>query len=125
MQQTLLVLVGGGLGAVSRYGTTVWLGRWWGTAYPWGTLAVNWAGCLMIGIAFALTERRDLLGPSARLFLMTGFLGGLTTFSSYAIESVNLAKPGTMLTAGLNLLAHNAGGLALVILGMWLVRALY
>ena len=65
---------------------------------------------------FALTERTDILSPSARLFFMTGFLGALTTFSTYALESVNYLRAGSY-AALANFLANNIGGGVLVVIG--------
>lgn len=118
----VLVMVGGSLGALARYETALLAGRLIGTRFPWGTLLVNLTGCFLIGVSFALAERTSLLSPSARLFFMTGFLGALTTFSTFALETVNAVRGETLLIALMNFLVNNAVGLGLVILGMWLVR---
>lgn len=125
LSKILLVVVGGGLGAVSRYGTSLLAAQWLGTRFPWGTLLVNLTGCFLIGVSFALAERTNLLGPSARLFFMTGFLGALTTFSTFALETVNALRDGALLIVALNLLISNVAGFGLVIFGMWLVRLLH
>jgi CrcB protein len=124
MRNILLVMTGGAAGAACRYFTTLAAVRLWGTSFPWGTLAVNWVGCFLIGVSFGLADYRNLMSPSARLFFVTGFLGALTTFSTFALESVLFAKPGAAHLAAINFVAHNAGGLALVVLGIWLVRVL-
>jgi CrcB protein len=121
--QILFVLLGGGLGAVCRYGLSTAAARLYGDAFPWGTLCVNLAGCFLIGLAFALGVERNVLSPSFRLFFVTGFIGALTTFSTYALESVNFARDGQATTTVLNLLANNVAGLLLVIAGMWAGRA--
>jgi CrcB protein len=114
----LLVMTGGGLGSACRYLFTFWATRWFGTEYPWGTLGVNWAGCFLIGLAFALAGR-NLLTPQLRLLFMTGFLGGLTTFSSYALESSHFWGAGSLKAFIINLALNNLGGLGLVLLGLW------
>jgi CrcB protein len=116
-----LVMIGGGLGALCRYGFTLAGARWLGVRFPWGTLMANMTGCLLIGVAFALTERSELLPPSGRLFFMTGFLGALTTFSTYALESVNYLRVGSY-AALANILVNNLGGGALVAIGYALVH---
>ena len=78
-------------------------------------------GCFLIGAAFALADRTTLLSPSVRLFFMTGFLGALTTFSTYALETVSIARSGVVTPAVLNFLLNNLVGLVLVLAGMWLV----
>jgi CrcB protein len=118
----VLVLLGGSMGALARYGTSLLAVRWFGTAFPWGTLIVNLVGCFLIGLAFSLAERTPLMGPSARLFFVTGFLGALTTFSTYAQETVNSLRAGTHLVTTANILLNNVAGLALVMVGMWLGR---
>lgn len=124
MREVALVMAGGAAGAVCRYGSTLLAARLWGTNFPWGTLAVNWIGCFLIGVSFALADYRNVMNPSARLFFVTGFLGALTTFSTFAFETVLFARPGMAHMAVANFFAHNIGGLALVFAGIWLVRAL-
>jgi len=120
----LLVMIGGGLGAVSRYLITLLSSRLYGSSFPWGTLFVNLSGCFLIGVSFALAEYRNILSPSARLFIMTGFLGGLTTFSTYALESVNFARSGDSSVSVINFILNNFVGMALVIAGMWIVKSI-
>ncbi|HMO50610.1 MAG TPA: fluoride efflux transporter CrcB [Kiritimatiellia bacterium] len=118
MHPALLIFVGGGLGALTRYGATVLSARWLGTQFPWGTLLVNFTGCFLIGLIIGFSERSDVLTPAARIFLIVGFLGGLTTFSTYALETINAARAGDIFTLTLNILAQNGVGLMLVALGM-------
>ena len=119
-----LVMFGGCIGAACRYGTNLLAVRLWGSGFPWGTLAVNMVGCLLIGLAFGLAERASWVTPSVRLFFVTGFLGALTTFSSFAVETVNTANSGSSHLAVVNFVANNAGGLALVLAGMWLAKVI-
>ncbi len=123
MLKILLVMAGGGLGSLSRYGVSlmaVWL---FGSRFPFGTLIVNLAGCFLIGLSFALADQGfSIMNPSMRLFFMTGFLGGLTTFSTYALETVNSMRAGTDFTTAANFLSNNVVGAALVFLGMWVGR---
>ncbi|MCE9615560.1 MAG: fluoride efflux transporter CrcB [Lentisphaerae bacterium] len=122
MSKVLLVMIGGSLGALSRYLVTLLSARHLGTAYPWGTLFVNLGGCFLIGLAFALSERNLWVGPATRLFFMTGYLGAMTTFSTFGLETVNAAKAGGQALAMINFMAHNVGGLLCVLAGMGLAR---
>jgi CrcB protein len=122
MTKILLIMLGGGAGAVCRYSLTLIAAKYIGSRFPWGTLLANLVGCLLIGIAFALAERSVLLSPSARLFFMTGFLGGLTTFSSFALETMNAHRAGVHLVGVANFLVNNLGGALLVLLGIWLTH---
>jgi len=115
-----LVMCGGSIGAASRYGVGLLAVKLWGPSFPWGTLIVNLAGCFLIGLLFALADRVRLLTPEMRLFLITGYLGALTTFSSFALETVNAGRVGLMLQPLVNILVNNIGGLALTVFGMWL-----
>jgi CrcB protein len=118
LQKCLLVMVGGSLGAASRYGVSLVAARFWGSHFAWGTLAVNLVGCFLIGLLFALSDRARFLTPDLRLFLITGYLGALTTFSTFALETVNAGRLGLTVQPLANILANNVGGLALVVLGM-------
>jgi fluoride exporter len=113
-----LVMIGGSLGAASRYGVGLLAARVWGAQFPWGTLIVNLFGCFAIGLLFALAERSRLLTPDLRLLLITGYLGALTTFSSFAVETVNAARTGLVLQPLSNILINNLAGLTLTYLGL-------
>ncbi|MCE1247636.1 MAG: fluoride efflux transporter CrcB [Firmicutes bacterium] len=122
MINILLVLAGGGIGALSRYGVSLLAVKLFGTGFPWGTLIVNLIGCFLIGLAFTLADQRGIINPSVRLFFVTGFLGGLTTFSSFGLESANLAANGALSSSFINIALNNIIGLALVFAGMWAGR---
>jgi CrcB protein len=115
----LLVIAGGGLGSACRYLLTLGATRFFGNIFPWGTLLVNLIGCFLIGLGFSLAGR-DIISPQVKLLFMTGFLGGLTTFSTYALESANFWTDGATLAALTNIAVNNFGGLILVLTGLWL-----
>jgi CrcB protein len=115
----LLIIAGGGLGSACRYLFSIGASRVFGNVFPWGTLLVNLSGCFLIGLGFSLAGR-NIFSPQIRLLFMTGFLGGLTTFSTYALESANFWTGGAALAALTNIALNNLGGLLLVCLGLWL-----
>ena len=119
-EKILLVMCGGSLGAASRYGVSLLTAKVWGTHFPWGTLAVNLTGCFLIGLIFALADRVRLLTPDMRLLLVTGYLGALTTFSSFSLETVNAGRSGMTLLPLANMLINNVGGFLLTFFGLWL-----
>ncbi len=114
----LLVMAGGALGALCRYGIGLASSRLFGPGFYWGTFIANMVGCFLIGVLFSLSGRWTFLSPSVRLLLMTGFLGALTTFSTYALETVAAARTGNLGIALANLVASNAAGLILVLSGI-------
>jgi fluoride exporter len=114
----LLVMLGGSLGAASRYGIGLVTAKLLGTNFPWGTLTVNLSGCFIVGLLFALADRSHLLTADVRLFLITGYLGALTTFSSFSLETVNAGRASLTLQALTNILINNLGGLTLTYLGL-------
>jgi fluoride exporter len=89
--EVALVFMAGGAGSVSRYLVGRLSAPWMGGAFPWGTLTVNLAGALLIGAVAGFAASRGL-GRAWTLALGTGFLGGFTTFSAFALESVHLAQ---------------------------------
>ena len=125
MLTVLAICIGASLGAVARWGLGLWLTP--GGLLPWGTLAANLVGGYLIGVAIAAFQAMPQLDPVWRLLLITGFLGGLTTFSSFSAEVVEFLMAGryglALLTAGL----HVLGSLAMTVLGLkslawWLAR---
>lgn len=120
LKKLLIVMLGGSLGAASRYSIGLLAAKAWGTQFPWGTVTVNLIGCFLIGLIFALADRVRLLTPDVRLLLITGFLGALTTFSSFSLETVNAGRAGLTLQPLVNILVNNLGGLALTLIGLWL-----
>ena len=125
MLTVLAICIGASLGALARWGLGLWLSP--GGLLPWGTLAANLIGGYLIGVAIAAFQAMPQLDPVWRLLLITGFLGGLTTFSSFSAEVVEFLMAGryglALLTAGL----HVLGSLAMTVLGLkslawWLAR---
>ena len=118
LDKWLLVMLGGSLGAASRYGVSLFTARFFGPQFPYGTMLVNLAGCFHIGLLFALADRSRLLTPDVRLLLITGYLGALTTFSTFSLETVSAGRAGLTLQALTNILINNLGGLSLTWLGL-------
>jgi fluoride exporter len=125
LTKILLVMAGGSLGAVGRYMVSLGAMRLFGSGLSWGTFLANMIGCFLIGVIFALVDRVPWLTPSVRLFFMTGFLGALTTFSTYALEVVTAIRGGGFGVAAITFLANNIGGIGLVLAGIGLVQILF
>ena len=121
-----LVFVGGGLGAAVRFLVTTAAARW--AAFPFGTLAVNAVGSFLMGLVMGaillLTEKYGLIAEPLRLLLAVGFLGGLTTFSSFSFETLLLIKGGSYLLALYSVALQLLAGLLLAAFGMALAKAL-
>jgi CrcB protein len=113
------VALGGALGSVARYGCTGLAARVLGPSFPWGTLIVNAAGSLIIGFLATLMapDGRLLATPDARAWLLIGVLGGFTTFSSFSLDTLYLARDGEWLWASTNVVASVVLCLAAVWLG--------
>jgi fluoride exporter len=86
----LLIFLGGGIGSVLRYLCGVQAAKLLGTGWPWGTFLVNVTGCFAMGLCFRLLPLPEIGAPNARLLLMTGVLGGFTTFSAFALDAAQL-----------------------------------
>ena len=114
-------MTGGALGTLARYVTAGLAHRLFNTVFPLGTLVVNASGSLLIGIVWAFWEDSSM--PSyIRTFLLIGFFGGFTTFSSFSLETMNLVRDNEMKLAVLNILANNFIGIAMVFGGYFLTR---
>jgi CrcB protein len=92
------VAVGGGLGSMARFWMTGWMAGFTENRFPWGTLAINVLGSLVIGIVAGLTLTSSRMGwhPDVRIFLMTGICGGFTTFSAFSLQAVELLQTGNI-----------------------------
>ena len=120
--QFAAVGLGAALGAWLRWGLAVWLNARLPT-FPLGTLASNLIGGFFVGIALAVFIQRPELAPEWRLFVVTGLLGGLTTFSTFSLEVSELLLRGDYATGTLLALTHLAGSLLLTVLGFAAYRS--
>ena len=125
MLNIFAICMGASLGALSRWGLGLWLST--GTGLPWGTLASNLIGGYLIGVCIALFQAMPQLDPVWKLAIVTGFLGGLTTFSSFSAEVLILLQQTRYVLAFSTALLHVAGSLLLTIAGYhtatWLLPA--
>ena len=124
MAKWLGLAAGGILGTFARYFLSGAVYRVWGTSFPCGTLVVNLLGCFAIGFLAVLAEEKFLLGPGARVFLMIGFCGAFTTFSTFILETANLTKDGEVFYALMNILVSVIVGFFVFRLGVMLARVL-
>ena len=120
--QFVAVGVGALLGANLRFLVGNWAAERWGADFPYGTFIVNVSGAFAVGVILAFVGERLGLNPLWRLFFVTGFLGGYTTFSSYAWEALVLAENGAWLRAGVYVVGSNVVGFAGVWLGAMVAR---
>lgn len=124
MWNYIAVAVGGAVGCLARYGLTRYVQAGFGTGFPLATLLVNVSGSFALGFVCFLAADRLALSPTLRLGLMTGVLGGYTTYSTFMLETLALGEGGSWAKAGLYLLLSVVLGLAAVIAGAWLARSL-
>lgn len=122
MLNAFYVFLGGGLGTLARWGASGLIANKLGETFPWGTLFVNVTGCFIIGFFAAATgpEGRWIAPATLRQFFMLGVCGGFTTFSSFSLQTLNLAQDGQWVKAGANVL----GSVVLCLLGVWLGHVL-
>ena len=122
----IVIALGSAIGGVSRYGVGLLAARLWGQSFPVGTLMINVAGSFIIGLYGALTLADGPMPASSdmRAFVMIGFCGGFTTFSSFSLQTLELFHAGETLAAALYVLLSNALCLAAVFLGYWLATRL-
>lgn len=119
----LLMALAGGLGTLTRFGLGRMVQRILGDQFPFGTMAANLLGCLLFGIVWQLTAGRPQPASELRLVVLTGFMGGLTTFSTFAFESWSLLGEGALFMALLNIGSSLLLGLGAVATGVLLVRS--
>lgn len=122
MIQTVAVAVGGAVGSVLRFWVSNGVYAALGRSFPYGTLTVNVAGCLAMGLLYVLLLERLAVGPEWRASLLIGLLGGFTTFSSFSIETFNLIEGGELFKASLNVLLSVLSCVAATWLGVVLAR---
>jgi CrcB protein len=122
MWNALWIFIGGGLGSLARWGVSGLIASKVGETFPWGTILVNITGSFVIGVFATLTgpDGRWLAPATLREFFMIGICGGYTTFSSFSLQTLNLANDGQWFKAGANAVLS----LVLCLLGVWLGHVL-
>ncbi len=113
------IALGGAIGSISRYTVSMTVEKLVTSGFPWGTFAANFGGCLLIGIFWSLFDKIQI-SHEFRLFLFTGLLGGFTTFSTYARESLQFFKIGAVTHGLWYVLLSNGIGLTAVAIGFLL-----
>ncbi|HEY0626798.1 MAG TPA: CrcB family protein [Allosphingosinicella sp.] len=123
MPNFLLVMIGGAIGAGVRYGVTLIAAQRASAAFPWGTWAVNLVGSLLAGLALGIILARGGEGDTIRVFILTGILGGFTTFSAFSAETAFMIFEGQYAAAAFYVASSVIGALLLTFLGLWLSGA--
>lgn len=124
MNNLLAVMIGGAFGSAGRYLVGTAFLRTYGPGFPWGTLAVNLIGGLLMGILVGVLARLSAGGEQARVLLGVGVLGGFTTFSAFGLETFMMIDKGNVGTALAYVMASVIGAVALTGAGVFAVRAL-
>jgi fluoride exporter len=122
--QLLAVLIGGAIGSVLRFLAGVFFGAWLGVEFPWATLFVNVVGSLFLGWVVTTSVAKPLvIDSTTRLFLTTGFCGGLTTFSTFAFETLALFQRGDTTLGWMNVLVTLVLGIGGALLGIVIAKS--
>jgi fluoride exporter len=122
MERLFWVCAGGAVGSGARYLVSLWMFERWGSALPWGTLAVNLVGSFLLGFAMQASVVHTEFPPVARLALTAGVLGGFTTYSSFNHETLSYLERGESSHAGLYVVLTLAGCLGAGLAGQWAAR---
>lgn len=123
--QWVAVALGGALGAMGRFGLTTWLFPVLGTRFPLGTLVANVLGCFLVGVAFVLIVDKGMLPPEYRPLVITGFLGALTTFSTFSLDALLLWQNGAPAVAVIYSLVTLLSCLLAVIVSVYFARMIF
>ncbi len=124
MARLLLICFGGAIGTGARYLTAILAARWFGADFPYGTLIVNLSGAFIIGLVQQLGTETLLIPDNARLFVTTGMMGGLTTYSAFSYETVRFMESGSWSQAWVNIFVTTTISLSLCFLGIAVGRLL-
>ena len=122
MREVVFVALAGAFGALSRWSLSTVAARLLGTSFPFGTLVVNLLGCLLLGFIMHIALNTDIIPPSIRLAVSVGFLGALTTFSTFSYETIRLIQDGSWSLAVANIAFNLLLGLGAVLIGLALAR---
>ncbi|MDH6342463.1 CrcB protein [Parabacteroides sp. PFB2-12] len=122
IKQLLWVGLGGGIGSIFRYLTSVWVLKRYAADFPLATFVVNMVGCLLIGLIVGLSFRAQWIDQHMKLFLVTGFCGGYTTFSTFSLENWGLLEAGNYTSLFLNIVGSVLLGILAVWIGLWLAK---
>ena len=125
MYTYLAIAVGGALGSMARYATGVYVGRWLGTTFPWGTLLINIFGSFLIGVFAESFALRWDTSQTTRAFLIVGICGGYTTFSTFSLDIVTLINRGEILAACAYIVASVALGILALYAGLHAMRLIF
>jgi CrcB protein len=122
IKNIILVGLGGALGSVVRYLISVLVYSGKTQLFPWSTLLTNFMGCLLLGLLLGYFQKNDNQYQELKLLLAIGVCGGITTFSTFSAETLNLMQSGNLLAAGLYAISSFVGGVLLLYLGVMLIR---
>jgi CrcB protein len=115
IKNILLVGFGGGIGSIARWLCQKWFSENYPQSFPWATFIVNLIGCFLIGVIYEASEKSLALSPQTRLFLVTGFCGGFTTFSTFSYENMLFLRSGDLSY----LLLYAIGSVILGVMGVF------
>lgn len=118
----LMILAGGGLGALTRYTLGSQIDKSLNLSFPIGIFCVNLIGCFLIGLLVSLFENKFIFSENLKIFLIIGFLGSLTTFSTFALDNYNFLTQKNIILLFTNIFLTNAFGLLMVLLGIKTIK---
>jgi len=119
----IYVAIGGAAGASLRYATGLWITRLFGHGFPLGVLTVNIVGSFLMGVFVVFAAQRSLTYLSP--LVMTGFLGGFTTFSAFSLEAVTLFERGQIGASGVYVASSVIGSIVALFAGLWVAREIF